>query len=249
MELHIEKQFSLYSMAISFFVLILIYKGVIRMELLNVNEVLDIIDKQYGYDFEGKDKDDHLIGKKTWNKYVKEFFDKKIKENGDISCYENKIIGETRHTKYQRDFINEVISFQERQLIKQFNSNRKTTVDNENIKVFETIASTLGVKVEQDIYNKRIPITQYRKKQEERYPNITKEDIEKVRDDLLQIVINQLIDIDKLNHDVSQYIISGSLEYGFAEPLEMLEDKDGYSIGLRIDAKNYLKERVRNELL
>jgi len=55
--------------------------------------------------------------------------------------------------------------------------------------------------------------------------------------------------MEKFNHDVSQYIVSGSLEYGFADPLEMLEDKDGYPLGFRIDAKNYFKESVRNEIL
>ncbi|MBK5458799.1 hypothetical protein [Peribacillus sp. TH27] len=105
------------------------------------------------------------------------------------------------------------------------------------------------MKVEEDVYNKRIPITQYNKKQEERYPTMTKEDVENVRDQLLQIVINQLIDMERLNYEVSQYLVSGSLEYGFANPLEMIGDIGGYPLGFRIDTKNYLKESVRNELV
>lgn len=219
------------------------------MKSFKVNEILDIIDKQFGYDFEGKDIDDHLISKKTWNSYVSEFFDEKISENEDMSDYKNKIIGERKHTKYREDFVSEVINFRKNQLIKQFNSNRKTTVDHETIKTFETIASTLAVKVEESFYNKRIPITQYKKQKEERYPNVTKEEIENIKDQLLQNVISQLIDMEKLNNDVSQYIVSGSLEYGFANPREIIEDIDGSSLGFRIDAKNYLKESIRNELV
>lgn len=219
------------------------------MKFFNVNEILDIIDIQFGYDFEGKDKDDHLISNKTWNKYVREFFEEKLNETEYMSSYENKIIGGNRYAKYREDFVREVINFRENQLIKQFNSNRKTTVDHETIKAFETIASTLGATVEKDIYNKRIPISQYNKKQEERYPTMTKEDIENVRDGLLKIVIDQLIDMEKLNYDVSEYIVSGSLEFGLVNPLEMIEDIDGYPLGYRIDAKNYLKESVRNELV
>ncbi|WP_404354889.1 hypothetical protein LG291_14645 [Cytobacillus firmus] len=113
----------------------------------------------------------------------------------------------------------------------------------------ETIASAMGVKVEDDIYTKRFPITQYKKKKEGIYPTMTKEDVENVIDQLLQIVINQLIDMEKLTYDVSKYLVSGSLEYGFANPLEMVGDKDSYPLGFRIDEKNYLKESVRNELI
>lgn len=105
------------------------------------------------------------------------------------------------------------------------------------------------MKVDENIYNKRIPITQYNKKQQQRYPKVTKEDIENMREQLLQIVINQLIDMEKLNHDVYQHLISGDLDYGFANPLEAIEDKKGYQLGFRIDAKNYLKESVRNGLV
>ena len=54
--------------------------------------------------------------------------------------------------------------------------------------------------------------------------------------------------MEKLNYDVSRHLVSGPLEFGFVNPLEMIEDIDGYSLGFRIDAKNYLKEDVRNEL-
>lgn len=75
-----------------------------------------------------------------------------------MSSYEDKIKGGNRYAKYREDFVKEVIDFRKSQLIKQFNSNRKTTIDH------ETIASALDGKVAKDIYNKRIPINQYKKK-------------------------------------------------------------------------------------
>lgn len=219
------------------------------MKFLNVNEILDIIDKQFGYEFEGKDKEDHLISNKTWNKYVREFLDEKIDGNKSMVDYSNKIFGEKRHTKYREDFVKEVINYRNIQLNKQFNSNRKTTVDHETIEAFETIASALDVKVAKEIYNKRIPITQYKKKQEEKFSNVTKEDIVNMRDKLLQIVIDQLIDMEKINHDVYQSLIFGDLDYGYAYPLEMNEDEDGYPLGFKMDAKNYLKDNIRKELV
>lgn len=218
------------------------------MRYLKVRKVLDIIDKQFGYDFEGKEEDDHLIGKKTWNSYVRAYLLEKVNDLEYMRSYEDKIIGDNRHTEYQEDFVNEVIKFRKTQLIKQFNSNRKTTIDHEAIKAFETIASALDVKYDADV-KKRIPITQYKQKQEGRFPIATKEDIEHVRTDLLEIVVNQLIDMEKLNHDVYQHLISGFLDYGFAAPLEMNEDIEAHPLGFRIDAKNYLKESVRNELV
>lgn len=219
------------------------------MSLLNVNEILDIIDKQFGYDFEGKDADDHLISRKTWTKYVREFLDEKVREGKDMAEYQNKIVSWNRYRKYHESFVAEVINFRKSQIKKQFNSNRKTTVDHEAIKAFQTIASTLGVEVEEEIYKKRIPITQYKKQKEERYRNVTKEEIENKKEELLKIVISQLIDIEKINHDISHYIVSGSLEYGLADPLEMNENIDGSPLGFRIDAKNYLKESVKSELI
>jgi len=40
-----------------------------------IEEVLTLIDKQFDYEFEGQEKDDHLISSKTWNKYFREFFE------------------------------------------------------------------------------------------------------------------------------------------------------------------------------
>lgn len=217
------------------------------MDFLNIHEILDIIDKQFGYDFEGKDKDDHLISRKTWNKYVSEFFEEKT--DGYMSSYEDKIKGGNRYAKYREDFVKKVIDFRKDQLIKQYNSNRKTTVDHKAIKVFETIASTLGVDVDEEVYKKKIPITQYKKQKEERYRKVTEEEIENKKEELLQIVISQLIDMEKINHDIAHYIVTGSLEYGLADPLEMNEDIDGSPLGYRIDAKNYLKESVKSELI
>lgn len=233
------------------------------MKLLYVSEILDIIDIKFGYEFEGKDKDDHLISNKTWTKYVNEFLEEKedefyktLKEGDEwkkveefIDDYKTgRIQGKNRFTKYREDFVREVINFRESQLIKQFNSNRKTTVDDEAINTFKTIASALGMEVDKDIYNKRIPITQYKQKTEKKLP-ISKEDIESTKENLLQEIIKQLIDMEKFNHDIHQHLISGSLEYGLANPLEMNEDIDGSPLGYRIDAKNYLKESVKSELV
>src|SRR5699024_6792864 len=82
----------------------------------------------------GKDNDDHLISRKTWNKYVTEFFNEKIDQNVDMTIYNDKIIGERRHTKYHKSFVKEVIDNKHEQLVKQYNSNRKTMNDTKNIK-------------------------------------------------------------------------------------------------------------------
>lgn len=55
--------------------------------------------------------------------------------------------------------------------------------------------------------------------------------------------------LEKINHDVCQSLIFGELHYGYAYPLEMNEDKDGYPLGFKTDAKNYLKDSVRKELV
>ncbi|GAB2541455.1 hypothetical protein [Gracilibacillus alcaliphilus] len=78
---------------------------------------------------------------------------------------------------------------------------------------------------------------------------MTKEDAVNMRNELLQIVIDQLIDMEKINHDVYQSLISGDLDYGYAYPLEMNEDIDGYPVGFKKDAKNYLKDSIRKELV
>lgn len=234
------------------------------MKYLYVSEILDIIDKQFGYDFEGKDNDDHLISNKTWIKYVGEFLEniedefyetykkddewEKIKEF--MEDYKaSRIQGKNRFKKYREDLVIEIINFRKSQLINQFNSNRKTTLDYQAIEIFEYIASVLGMEVDKDIYNNRIPITQYKRKREKKPPTMSKEDIENTKNHLIQEVVNQLIDMEKLNHDVYQYLISGSLEYGFAIPPEMKEDIDGSPLGFRIDTKNYLKESVIKELV
>ena len=141
------------------------------MVFLNVHEILDIIDKQFGYDFEGKDKEDHLISRKTWNKYISEFFEEKT--DGHMGSYEDKIKGGNRYAKYREDFVEEVIDFHESRLIKHLNSNRKTTIRHEIINTFEAFASVLYDKVDENIYNKRIPITQYNKERQDRYHNVT----------------------------------------------------------------------------
>ena len=218
------------------------------MEYLNVNEVLDVIDKQFGYDFENKDKDDHLISKKTWNKYVREFCKNKINQTQYVKSLENQIIGAYKHTKYREDFVKKVIEFREKQLIKQFNSNRKTTINYARIKAIETIASALDIEVEEDIYNSRIPITQYEKDQEGKYPNITKRHIENIRGDILQTVIEQLIDMPRFNKDVYRYIISTSLNYVISNPSKIIEYKQDNTFKYKIDAKNYLKKEVIKKL-
>lgn len=212
------------------------------MKLLNVYEVLDIIDKQLGYDFEGKEKDDHLISNKTWNSYVREYLEVRVKDPEYMRSYEEKIIGNNRHTKYREDFVAEVITFHEKQLIKQFNSNRKTTVDHELIKSFEILASALGLKVDEKIYNKRIPLTQYMKKQERKYPVPSKEGIENTRKELLCLIVDQLIDMEKVNHDVYQLLISNTVDYGFVYNPKAVEGKGNYFQEYSIDARKYLKE-------
>jgi len=221
--------------------------GVLQLNYLKINEILDKIDEEFGYNFLGKDNDDHLISRKTWNKYVTEFFNEKIDQNVDMTIYNDKIIGERRHTKYHKSFVKEVIDNKHEQLVKQYNSNRKTMIDTKTIQMFEKFASVLNVEVDNKIYNKRIPITKFKKMQEEDI-EITKEDIKKGKEFLFDIIIDQLIDIEKIKYDIKDHILNNNLHYGYVHPLKLIENEDGSKAGFEIDAKNYLKESVKKEI-
>lgn len=228
----------------------------------NKEEILTLIDKRFGYEFEGKEKDDHLISPKAWNKYYRDFFEaKEDKLYGTLKHDEwdkidsliddeknRRTKSNNRYKKYREDLVEDIIAFREKQLIDQRNGNRKTTIDHHAIKMFEHFAEVLGTKVDENIYKKRIPKTKYNKMKNERIPAPTKEEIMKKKEQLVNIIFEQLIDEDKFNDDIQEHFMSNNLIHGVTNPLEAIEDGEGL-LGFQIDAKNYIKENVKREIL
>lgn len=219
------------------------------MKFLKVEEVLDIIDIRFKYNFEGKEDKDHLISNKTWTNYVIEFLEEKIDKNEDVKIYEDKITGEKSGTKYREDFVEEVIEYRKKRLKKHLNTDKKTMIDYETIQMFENIASSMNLEMDKDIYNKRIIKTKHEKMEKEKHPEITKEDMKDGRDKLINIIVDQLIDFEKIDYDIREHRLSNFLHYGYADPLDMMENEDGSQAGFKIDAKNYLKESVKKEII
>lgn len=231
-------------------------------EYYKIEEILTLIDKRFEYEFEGKEKDDHLISSKTWNKYFREFFEAEedrlyetLKHNEwdkiDSLINEEKkrrTKSDNRHKKYRADLVDEIIKFHEKQLIEQRNGNRKTTIDHHTIQIFENFAEVLGTKVDKSIYEKRIPKTKYNKMKNQRIPIPSKEEIREKKEELLNIIFEQLIDKEKFNNDIQEHFMSNNLIHGLANPLEGIEDK-GEFLGFKIDAKNYLKDNVKHEII
>lgn len=225
-------------------------------------EILTLIDKRFGYEFEGKEKDDHLISSKAWNKYYRDFFEAKEdklyetlkhdewdKIDSLIDDEKNRRTkSNNRYKKYREDLVEEIIAFHEKQLIDQRNGNRKTTIDHYAIKMFEHFAEVLGTKVDESIYEKRIPKTKYNKMMNERIPSPTKKEIMEKKEQLVNIIFEQLIDEDKFNDDIQEHFISNNLIHGLTTPLKAIED-EGEWLGFQIDAKNYLKENVKQEII
>ncbi|MFK3988367.1 hypothetical protein [Exiguobacterium mexicanum] len=207
------------------------------MKSLNINEVLDMIDKRFGYEFSGKDKTEHLISRQTWTSYVIDYL--------DINQCSSSIEGERRHTRYPLEIVEAVISFKEELLIKQLNSNRKTIKNKRKISMEEAFAAIAGEEVDPKIYAEKIFKKQNEQIEAAMYPVPSEEDIQNTKDSLLEIIIDQLIDVEKINYDVKQQLISGSLHHGLATPLESIEDQDGNVLGFKIDATNYLKHEIK----
>ncbi|MFB7036602.1 hypothetical protein ACFCVS_19095 [Bacillus altitudinis] len=214
---------------------------------LNKNEILDLIDYRFNYTFEGKDKNDHLISEETWRSYVKQFYDKKEDEGKDISIYDKKLRGGNKNRTYRLDFVEEIIEFRSVQLNNQFNSNRKTIIDYDWVNLNKALMGWSDDEVPKSIYDKRVIITEYELKKENKFPEITEEDKEKVRGYFIDALIDDLIDKKKLQMDIEQWALNGELIYGYADPLEMIEDDEG-PIGFRIDRKKYLKDSIINEI-
>ncbi|WP_062196912.1 hypothetical protein [Massilibacterium senegalense] len=214
---------------------------------LSKNEILDLIDYKFNYTFEGKDKNDHLISEETWRSYVKQFYDKKEDEGKDISIYYKKLRGGNKNRTYRLDFVEEIIEFRSVQLNNQYNSNRKTMIDYDWINLNKALMGWSDDEVPKSIYDKRVIITEYELRKENRFSEITDEDKEKVRGYFIDILIDDLIDMQKLKTDIEEWALNGELIYGYADPLEMIEDDEG-PIGFRIDRKKYLKDSVIYEI-
>ncbi|KOS62136.1 hypothetical protein [Lysinibacillus sp. FJAT-14222] len=142
----------------------------------------------------------------------------------------------------------EIISFRKENLVKQINGNRKMTIDHHAIKTFENYAEILDLKVDPSIYEKKIPKTKYIKMKNERIPIPSKEEIREKKEELLQIIFEQLIDKDKFNDDIQEHFMNNSLIHDYTNPLVAIEN-NGELLGFKIDAINYLKDNVKNEII
>lgn len=217
---------------------------------------------RFGYDFEGKKKDDHLIASETWNKYFREFFEGEEDRLYETLKYDDwhkidsiiedkknrRTRNRNKHKKYREDLVEEIIAFREENLLNQINGNRKMTIDHHAIQTFENFAEILDLKFDPSIYKKKIPKTKYLKMKNERIPIPSKEEIREKKEELLKIIFEQLIDKEKLNDDIQEHFMNNSLIHGYTNPLVAIED-NGELIGFKIDAINYLKDNVKNEIL
>ena len=76
----------------------------------------------------------------------------------------------------------------------------------------------------------------------------SQEEIMVKKEQLVNIIFEQLIDKDKFNDDIQEHFISNNLIHGLTTPLKPIED-EGEWLGIQIDAKNYLKENVKKEII
>lgn len=212
---------------------------------LNINEILNLIDERFNYTFEGKKPDDHLIRNETWHKYVDRFF-RGINVEDEI-VYRDKWKGARKNKRYPSDFVEEVIEFSSELLIKQYNSNRKTMIDIDWVNLNKALMGWKDDEVPKSVYEKRVIITEYQSREKNRYPKITKGDIDKVKTFFIEEIIKDLIDENKLEEDILQWVTNSELIYGYVQPLEMIDDEEG-PLGFKVDRKRYLKDSVINDI-
>lgn len=228
------------------------------MKYYSVEEILEEIDSRFAYDFEGRKKDQNLITKKTWNKYHDMYFedleDKWIKtlpedelDNLDDMIEKEKqrrVKSGNRYKKYREDLVNDIIDFNIEKLIKHLNSGRTVELEVDPRESFIDLAKVLNVR-----FDRGYGRTQYFKEelQERRsggIPEITPEEKRNQEEELLNIIFDQLIDKKKFDDDVLQLLFSNDLLYGKSESREDQVE----SLGVKIDAKNYLKETIQRDL-
>lgn len=212
---------------------------------LSINEILSLIDERFNYTFEGKELNDHLISNEAWHRYVHRFFKSIKPEEEDV--YRSKWIGARKNKRYPSDFVEDVIEFSSGLLVKQYNSNRKTMIDIDWVNLNKALMGWKDNEVPKSVYEKRVIITEYKAREKNRYPKITKGDIDKVKAFFIEEIIKDLIDENKLEEDILQWVTNSELIYGYAHPLEMIEDEEG-PLGFKVDRKRYLKDSVINDI-
>lgn len=223
------------------------YEEILNKEYLTTKEILHLIDFKFNYTFEGKSEDDHLITEETWRSYLQQFYDEKEDEGKDISVYYDKLKGGNKNRTYQIDFVEEIIEFRSARLKKQFNSNRKTMIDKDWVNLNKLLMGWSDDEVPKSIYDKRVIITEYEQRKNNRFREITEDEKELVKKSFINSIVDELIDKKKLEEDIEEWVTNGELIHGYAEPLEMIEDDEG-PIGFRVDRKKYLKASIINEL-
>lgn len=221
---------------------------------LTINEVLNLIDEKFKYVYAGKPKNDHLISSQTWHSYITRFFEnledieneQEIEEDlieKRISKYQKKLKGANKNRRYSIDFVEEIINFNSDLLTKQFNSERKTKIDDV---LFNLSKATLNIE-DSKIRTVRIIKAEDEMRKNNRYPEVTEELREEIRASFIEMIISELIDNKKLEEDIEQWIVSSELIHGYSYPLEMIEDGKG-PIGFKIDRKKYLKKNIIDEI-
>lgn len=223
------------------------YEEILNKEYLTANEVLHLIDFKFNYTFEGKDEDDHLVTADTWRSYLRQFYEEKEDEGKDISAYYDKLRGGNKNRKYHIDFVEEIIEFRSDRIKKLFNSDRKTMIDKDWVNLNKVLMGWSDKEVPKSVYDKRVIITEYALRKENRFPTITEEEKVRVKEQFINALVDELFDKEKINEDVEEWITKGELIHGYAEPFEMIEDDEG-PIGFRLDRKKYLKNSVINEI-
>lgn len=95
----------------------------------------------------------------------------------------------------------------------------------------------------------RILKTEYEMRQEGLSgPEITEEDIQKKVQEFKDILINELVDLQKLNEDAFNALFNDNeIIHGLARPFQMIEDELG-AIGPMMDWTNYLKKSVIEQI-
>lgn len=216
-------------------------------DFLNIEEIRNLIDERFNYTFEGKDENDHLISRETWHSYITNFFEKLEDEGKDWSGYTDKWVGARKNRRYPINFVEEIIEFNSELLKKQYNSNRKTMIDKDWVNFNKALMGWSDTEIPKSVYEKRVIITEYELRKNNSRPQITKDDKEKVKRFFIDAIIDDLIDTKKLETDIEEWTTNGELIYGYADPLEMIEDDKG-PIGYKVDRKKYLKDMVIDEI-
>lgn len=231
------------------------------MKYYSVDEILEEINIRFGYEFEGREQGDNLITRKTWNKYFERFFEGledelyaalNVDELDEIDnmiseAKSSRVKNKNKHKKYREDLVNEIIQFNSKRLTKQLNSQRVLITNTSMIKAYEALAKAETKKVDNSIYDMKIFKSKAKAIEMGGMPEITTEEIQNKKEELINIIFDQLIDEEKVNDDVWELLISNSVIHGSFETHEANEGQVESS-GAKIDAKKYLKDTVQKDL-